>query len=329
MYPSIILLLSLALILQTSKVNEASLRPVRVNGRVGYIDQTGKFVIKPQFEEAWEFSERLAPFRIRNKWGYINPNGKIVIPAQFYQAMPFSEGLAPVGIFFEGEKVIDSRVGETGFIDKTGRVAIKQQFAVALGFSNGFARVLTLDNKHGYIDKAGNFISEDDAYDKELPIAFNPSFEWNKGFGEGLVCAYEKGKAGFVDVSKNTVIEFRFEDCRKFSEGLAAARLDSKWGYINKAGNFVIQPQFAEAKEFSEGAAVVSLVENGKYGAIDKNGRLFIQPRFIELSAFRGGIAWANLTNSIVVDGEPDDWAYINNQGDIIWRTTRRNTSKQ
>ncbi|MBI1761391.1 MAG: WG repeat-containing protein [Acidobacteria bacterium] len=337
------------IVVQPKPVDTQSLRPVRRNGLVGYIDQTGNFVIPPQFQEAGKFSEGLAPFRIKNKWGYINARGQVVIPAKFFQAMPFKEGLASVGIFFEEGKVIESKVGRYGYIDKTGRLAINQQFDLAIGFSDGLASVITLEGKHCFINQAGDIVFqrgepsvEDFAEGRALfktkgnmpdskvgylnkkgVVTIPPRFQWGNNFKEGCACVYENGKAGFIDADGKSFIEFKFEGCDNFSEGLAAAKLSNRWGYINNAGNFVIEPQFAEAKEFSDGTAVVSLVENGKFGAIDKSGQLFIQPRFTELSNFSGGLAWANLTNSIVVDGEPDDWAYINKQGNYIWRTSR------
>src|SRR5580704_212376 len=42
-------------------------------------DQTVRFVIKPQFDEADSFSEGLAAVRVGAKYGYIDKQGKIVI----------------------------------------------------------------------------------------------------------------------------------------------------------------------------------------------------------------------------------------------------------
>lgn len=52
--------------------------PVCQNGKWGYIDKTGKMVIKPQFNCARSFSEGLARVWIDGKMGYINKTGKYI-----------------------------------------------------------------------------------------------------------------------------------------------------------------------------------------------------------------------------------------------------------
>ena len=47
-------------------------------GKDGFIDKTGKYVINPQFDIAFDFSEGLAGIWIGGKRGYIDKTGKIV-----------------------------------------------------------------------------------------------------------------------------------------------------------------------------------------------------------------------------------------------------------
>ncbi|MEO0103191.1 MAG: WG repeat-containing protein [candidate division WOR-3 bacterium] len=47
-------------------------------GKWGYINKQGKIVIRPQFNEAKDFSEGLAAVKIGDKYFYINNEGQIV-----------------------------------------------------------------------------------------------------------------------------------------------------------------------------------------------------------------------------------------------------------
>ena len=70
---------------------------VRQEGKWGYIDRTGKLVIAPQYDEAWEFSEGLAYVRVGKQRFIIDRAGKTVIELQQVDITGnFSEGFAPV-----------------------------------------------------------------------------------------------------------------------------------------------------------------------------------------------------------------------------------------
>ena len=82
-----------------------------INRKAGFIDKTGKIVIRPQFRLTLGFSEGLAPVKIDNKMGYIDKTAKILIRPQFDFAGWFSQGLA----------YVKSSDKEGGYIDKTGK----------------------------------------------------------------------------------------------------------------------------------------------------------------------------------------------------------------
>ncbi len=89
------------LLVSCSDFGEEALADVKNGDKWGYINPKGKFVINPQFDGAWSFSEGLALMNIGGKpdrhkivggkYGYINPKGEIVINPQFVHAGPFSK----------------------------------------------------------------------------------------------------------------------------------------------------------------------------------------------------------------------------------------------
>ena len=98
------------------------------NGKCGFIDSTGKAIIDPQFDMAYQFTEGRAAFNIYkeirkknsittlSKWGFIDHLGNRVIEAQFDDVEPFSNGLAKVmiGDTFPPDK------SAVGYIDRDG-----------------------------------------------------------------------------------------------------------------------------------------------------------------------------------------------------------------
>ncbi|EQC2648382.1 WG repeat-containing protein, partial [Campylobacter coli] len=54
-----------------------------LNGKWGFIDKNGEFVIKPKFDSIWSFREGLAKVGLNGKYGLIDKSGKIVIEPKF------------------------------------------------------------------------------------------------------------------------------------------------------------------------------------------------------------------------------------------------------
>src|SRR5438552_1932761 len=44
----------------------------KFGSKYGFIDRSGKVIIKPQFDLTFQFSEGLAAIQIKGKWGYID-----------------------------------------------------------------------------------------------------------------------------------------------------------------------------------------------------------------------------------------------------------------
>ena len=114
----------------------------------GYIDKTGRAVIRPIFKRALRFAEGLAAVQMRDgKWGFIDTTGKVVIAPRFGKALGFSEGLAPV----------QTAAGKFGYLNKAGSMVIPPRFDTAERFRDGLAWV-EIGEMWGYIDKAGRFV---------------------------------------------------------------------------------------------------------------------------------------------------------------------------
>ena len=382
-----------------AKPQHAKLYPITVDGKHGFIDESGnvKFMLPEAVYTIFAFSEGLAVAgkRVPNtngRWGFIDDSGKYVIEAKFVMVKPFSEGLAAV-VFkqnenaystvgfidqsgrivippgFSGEggvsergfseglaavKVPKDRVDKWGYIDKSGKVVIEPQFAAAGPFSEGRAMVGTaepswsIDYKWGFIDTEGRWIAK-------------PQYESAGEFSEGLAPVLMNNKVGFIDLQGQIAIKPQFDAdgaggcmlngrvaASRFSEGVAAVQLKrgvwgKAWGFIDRHSNWVIQPAFACAAPFSEGLALIGVreVQGGwRYGYIDKTGAIVIKPQFSEASSFVGKLALVTigmteeelLANALHADKPQAEiekelekfkqkYAYIDRTGKIVWQT--------
>ena len=70
------------------------LAAVKVAGKWGYIDNNGRLVIAPQFDEADHFTEGMAAVRKGNKWGFINYKGLPMTLFDFDEVTYFNRGIA-------------------------------------------------------------------------------------------------------------------------------------------------------------------------------------------------------------------------------------------
>ncbi len=212
--------------------------------RKGYIDKLGRLVIDFKFGFTSSFHEGLAAVDVNyNNWGYIDKTGKLVIDPKYGLANDFHEGMAAVGIKKEGYRFPD----KYGYINSKGEEVIKPQYRDAQPFINGLALVY---NENGYI-----YINKQGIEVKKYVYKQSPEFH------DGLALVSDGTKITFVDTTGKTVINLqnKYDNVGNFSEGLASVKKDNKYGYIDKTGKEVIPLSFDYAEEFNEGLAKVTL----------------------------------------------------------------------
>jgi hypothetical protein len=299
---------TLGLLVSPTSAQDPDYFPVKQNGKIGFIDSTGKMVISPRFDSASiqndvTFSEGLAVVQLGDKWGYIDRTGSFVIQPKFEHAPSvFKEGVARVTKVTLIEKTVPPdkftiREETYGFIDKSGDlVESLRSIEERTTFVDGLAKVKKGD-KFGYVDKTGRFVIEarfadaEDFSDGLAAVRTESSFSSLEGSDESAT------KYGFVDKTGKFVIAPKFDGVESFSEGLAAVNIGDKYGYIDKTGKLVIPARFDSVFPFSEGLAKV--VIGDKSGFIDAKGKMVISLRFehsgfgnsINYNGFKGGLA--------------------------------------
>lgn len=133
------------------------------NGLYGFKDKKGKVVIKPQYEQAMEFSKSSVAFVVsKNKWVCINSKNQILLESFLYDNGPdyIVESLAR---FVENAKI--------GFHDERCQKVIEAQYDFVYPFENGYAIVCNgcelkpegehkriLGGKYGIINRKGKLV---------------------------------------------------------------------------------------------------------------------------------------------------------------------------
>jgi len=237
-----------------------------IHDKAGYIDQTGRVIIPPKFQDygsnsGYEFHDGLLETTVSDGV-YADRTGKIVINIGLFRGWDFSEGLA----------VAMRKDGETwGYIDLRGNFAISPRFAwvresypdgYPSSFSDGYAKINHL-GMIGYIDRSGRF-------------AITPSFLEGYAFHDGLARVVVEGPCVFL--TDGPCLQSYVVPEKSGQRNRVEKLPKCKFAFINKSGTIVSAERYEWAKDFSEGMAAVLV--NGKVGYIDRSGAMVIAPQF-------------------------------------------------
>lgn len=253
--------LAALLLAQNPVVHQDALFPISKAGKWGYIDRSGKVIVAPRYDQAFEFSDGLGAVREGKLWGYLDSSGQVRIPIKFEQLLAFP---------FCGESalVYDPRAN-VALLGRNGEVTPKPEWEKAVDCHGGVMAVRQ-KRKWGYFTAAGVQVVE-------------AKFDAVGQFGEGAGPASVDGKWGYVDNRGRWVIEPRFDEAGRFSEGLAPVRVAHLWGYIDRSGKFAREPAYSLAYPFSRGRGRVVLWGEDKLsrtGFVDKTGKFVIEPQY-------------------------------------------------
>ncbi len=226
------------------------------NNKYGYIDKSGKMVVKANYDYASEFSEGLARVGKDGKYGFVNEKGKVIVPIKYLAASNFNYGLAVV-------KTVDNK---SFFIDKTGKTFNENTYQDAKSFSEGLAAVQNQYYKYGFINTKGEMV---------IPCEYSV-VSWFKE-GVAAVGKSESGKTfyAYIDKDGNNLTEFEFEEIKDFQGGVGRVKKNGKFGLIDKFGSPITSYEFDYISEFSEEDGLALAKKNGFDVYLDKEGRPF------------------------------------------------------
>ena len=71
------------------------------NGKAGYVDEHGNWVIEPKFDDTWDFADGIAKVKLKGKYGFIKTDGTYLVEPMFDDAFDFQDDEAFV--LYEGK----------------------------------------------------------------------------------------------------------------------------------------------------------------------------------------------------------------------------------
>ncbi len=166
-------------------------------------------------------------------------------------------------------------------------------------------------------------------------------------------------KYGFANTYGNVMIPVELDFAMDYYNGLALFAKDNQWGYLNTNGDIAIPAQYTDAQPFIENVSSVKepsgewklitrknvtisparfkatgITSSGLtafiplgstdnlYGFVNNEGTVIIEPQFYSSSYYRdGGVIEAAFWGELaLVELNPEEAAYINKYGEMVWR---------
>lgn len=238
---------------------------VKLNGKWGLIDRSGRSIIHCQYELIGPFSDpylNLAKVKKNDKWGFIDRSGAEVVPPKYdgIAIFTFMDYLEP----FEDCGLITVKLNKKyGVIDHRGREVLAVQYD---DFNSGIDGLIPAkkDGKWGLIN-----------CDRERVIPFqydhlsllDPLSESNT-----LLIAHLSDKRGVITTSDKIIVPLAYEEV-EFSEGVILVQKGNKWGIYSTKGQALVEPKFDDQPYFNNGIAKVKIA--GKEALVDTKGKIF------------------------------------------------------
>lgn len=258
---------------------------VTTRGGAGWVDRTGRVVIKPIYDSVGKFEPTtgLACVVFKNKMGHVDRTGAQVIPPRFdcpavYELATFSfhgpSGLALVKVG-KPKNPIDA-LGPYGFIDRTGALVIAADLDDARPFrGKGDLTVAARNRKYGFMDRTGTFV---------VPPRFDGLCDLDEASGTAVFTmgnefGYSGGRYGLIDVQGKELIPA----CHAHLEPMhpktrrVPYHEDNKMGWLDATGNMVVKAVFENTERLdTEADTWIVSGPKGKIGVVDSSGAVVV-----------------------------------------------------
>ena len=192
------------------------------NGKYGFVNKDGNFVIKPVYDKAGRFYNGFSIITLGNLKGYLSEDGEIIKP-QFRLANPFHDGIA---------LILTSDSNKYRYINKKGEFIEQDNSLTQRSFFNDGIGLAKKDNKYVLIDTNGNITET--------------NYDYISSFREGYAYARIDHKEGLIDKKGNIILPMKFNSLSLVNNGKLIFYEKGKYGLINIKGEILIEAKYDE-----------------------------------------------------------------------------------
>ncbi|MDI1353472.1 MAG: WG repeat-containing protein [bacterium] len=287
-------------ILRELELNKLVLYSCQRGDFTGFIDAKGKFVIRPQYEDATEFSEGLAVVTRGDSVFFINKENTNPFQKIYADASVFRNGIAPVKIdkkwcfinrqgqiisnFYDEIRELSGSIyvvkaGERfGALDQFGQLVLEPTFEKLGDFHNDYA-YYSANGNYGFVSRTG--------------FVHKPDFEWISVFDAEQIAVIKKnGKYGLIRADGKIVLEPSYDQILKAQGTIFILVSDNLYGFYNSEGCFMTPVAYEFMKEkgadFYTNGKVLKLQKKGEQALVDLNGRFHVNYGVYESVSFAG-----------------------------------------
>lgn len=214
----------------------------------GFIDTTGRLVIKPDFFKASSFSEgKAAVWLSAGECGFIDKQGHLIVKPEFSRCMDFHEGKA---IVYRGSQ-------RAGLIDAQGNLIIEPHINHLLDFSDGRGLVRNERYQFYYITDQARF--------------YDGFYEKASQFRHGVAVVQVQGRWAIINQQGIEIIPPKYDKIEQFENGFAKVRISGFNGLTNLRGELIVQPDYEYLSYAGEGLVRIEQGDKIGYFSIEGN----------------------------------------------------------
>lgn len=248
---------------------------VRVAGRFGFIDGSGRVVIDPVFDEAWAFAPGSTgtPVRQGKRAGVIDRTGAWVFMIEadeLRRAISFGKsGEAQFGWHFRRYRVPvggSLLANRWGLLDLDGHILLEAEFDQPPQRCADGHLAASKDKEWLYFRNDGSPLQPPKGRIVGASCSSLAPYTVNAG-----------GKFGLVDGDGKQIAPPEFDALVSVTKDIWNAKRDGKWGRIGLDGHWLFEPKF---DDLSRNHPVIVAAVNGKRGFLKADGSWLIEPRF-------------------------------------------------